>query len=256
MPKQKLCPISSTSPLFLKVGLLAVVAINCTLICTNPCLALSFDMNDDTSSQSAANSSSQNATNASAQNSGSGVNVNLSGGTGIGQNGADKGNTNVTFSDFGDFTHNSYPGGEAKNPADLLPINQQNVTSTGLPINSYQSQGAYQGGTSQLVNGTSPTQAPTGQVSLYPGSRGSLPPVNTALQATLMRNAFLPITSGKKTDYQHYSFGFQSTPFNLYQGPYGQPIPIPTPGGSIGLGNSNSLPPTSLGSVDFNIRSK
>jgi hypothetical protein len=187
-----------------------------------------------------------------------------SAGTGIGQangqTGPNIGNTNVSFSDFGNFTRNPYPGGDTSNPADLLPINQQNTTTTGLPINSYQATSIYKPG---VQSGTSPTQAPvnTGQIYPFGGARGSLPPVSSGLQATMMQNAFLPITSGTSTDYSHYSFGFNSTPYNLYSpsnlyGAYGQPVPIPNPLGSIGLGNSNSLPPTSLGSVDFNIRSK
>ncbi len=249
---------SSRYPLFLRVSLSAVYALNFSLLTMNPCLAASYDMSDSSSS-----STNSSAAGSSSSIPGS-VNVNLSGGTGVGLNGAtNKGNTNLTFSDFGVVPDSDPRSNDARNPADLLPISHQNTVTTSngeqLQIDSYNSSQIKPSEWAPGVSGTSFNQFPMGnpgQANFYPGSRGSLPPVSSALQATLMPNAFVPITSGKSTDYQHYSFGFGSSPYNLYQGPYGQPIPLPGPIGSIGLGNSNSLPPTSLGSVDFNIRSK
>src|ERR1700729_942013 len=109
--------LNSSKHSLLKASLFSIFALNCSMLTINPCLATNFDMNDGSSTQSPAN-------------------IYSSAGTGAGQNGiTNTGYTNVKFSDFG-FTPNPYPGGDTTNPADLLPINQQFTTTTGLPINS------------------------------------------------------------------------------------------------------------------------
>lgn len=234
--------------LFCSKALSAVLVLSYAI--GNPCLATNFDMNESTSTAS-------NAAPAAAV----GI-INRSGGTGQGLNGnISNGNTNLSFSDFG-YSNDSNPRSkDGSNPADLLPISQQNTvtTNTGqqLQINNYAQ--------SQVVGvtGTNSIQTPnTGQISPWAGARGSLQPVSSALQATMMPNAFKPIAaqSGKNDNlnFNHETFGFGAQSYNVYQGMYGgQGLPMPNPlGTSAGLGNSNSLPPVSTGSVDFNIVSK
>jgi hypothetical protein len=161
--------------------------------------------------------------------------ANASAGTGIGQangqTGPNIGNTNVSFSDFG-FT---------QNPPDLLPIKQQYTTTTGLPINSYQATNIYQTG---VKSGTSPTQAP------QLNGQSTLAPSTTALQSTFSPTAYTPLPSGQ------YSFGFKPQAYGAYTGPYAGSGPNQTGFIPSVLGVNNILPPTSMGSMDFNIRSK
>ncbi len=199
------------------------------------------------------------------------TNPNLSSGQGYAPGVGQKARTNVSFDDF-NYTPNSNPAAGG-NPADLLPITQQN-TVAGMEIYSRSGQENYK------LNNSQPTQMYSQSPQLQPGqvnpymagmnpTNTSLPPTTMGLQATYMRDNGLPGSSSGYTalpsgkgHFEHLNYGFDKSPVPaIYQGVYNNFVApnvrnmIPntinsTPLGVLGPG---LLPPTSLGSVEINV---
>lgn len=178
-------------------------------------------------------------------------------GTGMGQ-APGTGNTNVPFAEFGNYTPNPYPGGNPAAPADLYPVRQQYTTSTGLPINSYQATQLYNSVPATAATTSRPgmpghlVQSGTANQTPRVGGVSTLSPANMAIQANYLPLAQIPINSSGQ-----YSFGFlPSMAPTFYNGAYGNPL---LSGQNVSPGTfnpMNSLPATSLGSMDFNIVTK
>jgi len=179
-----------------------------------------------------------------------------SGGTGVGQDGHAHsiGYRSVPFTqaNFPGFTPNSNPDANGT-PYDKLPIQRQNVVN-GMDTYSYNADNIYQidknNGNRLIQSGTSGSQAPQlqpGQVPVFPGQRGSLPPTSMNLQAALSPGAHTEVAQWKHANYGFPNKGGTGAFMQTYTG-LRYNTPLNNANGAAGM-----LPPTSLGSVNLDI---